>query len=190
MPFVSLKSSVAIIVGLYVISWHRKYKDYVYDVSTGVLEKIKDIKELKIKTKNDMMYQDIYNCKRQNTKKRYTIHYVKPTAQMLLKKNHFLKGGPTCRRQVVNPRHQTPQSVWWHDILDCIIKALDCTYTCEYWQVMQYYMGSVILKAHVNGLVQDCSNSSALAMESLQSCSKPSMCFTNMHYRYSISRGN
>ena len=28
--------------------------------------------------------------------------------------------------------------------------------------------------AHINGLVQDCSNSSALAMELLQSCAKPS----------------
>ena len=29
-------------------------------------------------------------------KLRYIIHYVK-------------KGGPTCRKQVINPRHQTPQ---------------------------------------------------------------------------------
>ena len=33
------------------------------DASTGVLEKVK------IKPKNDMMYQDIYNCTCQNTKK-------------------------------------------------------------------------------------------------------------------------
>ena len=39
---------------------------------------------------------------------RYIIHYVKPTAQLLFK-IRFQKGGPTCRRQVVNPRHQTPQ---------------------------------------------------------------------------------
>ena len=38
----------------------------------------------------------------------YTIHYVKPTAQLLFK-SRFPKGGPTCRRQVVDPRHQTPQ---------------------------------------------------------------------------------
>ena len=38
------------------------------DVSTGVLEKIKKIWEVKIKPKNDMMYQDIYNCICQNTK--------------------------------------------------------------------------------------------------------------------------
>ena len=41
-------------------------------------------------------------------KLRYIIHYVKPTAQLLFK-IWFPKGGPTCRRQVVNPQHQTPQ---------------------------------------------------------------------------------
>ena len=39
---------------------------------------------------------------------RYIIHYVKPTAQ-LLSKIRFPNGGPTCRGQVVNPQHQTPQ---------------------------------------------------------------------------------
>ena len=39
---------------------------------------------------------------------RFIIHCVKPTAQLLFK-IRFPKGGPTCRRQVVNPRHQTPQ---------------------------------------------------------------------------------
>ena len=39
---------------------------------------------------------------------RVLIHYVKPTAQLLFK-IRFPKGGPTCRRQVVNPQYQTPQ---------------------------------------------------------------------------------
>ena len=61
-------------------------------VSSGVFEKIKNnIKEVKIKPKNDMMYQDIYNSIGRNRKKsvkiqkkwRYTIHYVKHTAQLL-----------------------------------------------------------------------------------------------------------
>ena len=38
------------------------------DVSTGVLEKMNNILEVKIKPKNDMMYQNIYNCICQNTK--------------------------------------------------------------------------------------------------------------------------
>ena len=51
----------------------------------------------KDKAKNDMMYQDIYKCICQNTKKRrYTLHYVKPTAQLLFK-NRFPKGGPRSR---------------------------------------------------------------------------------------------
>ena len=32
-----------------------------------------------------MMYQDIYNCICQNTKKIYTIQYVKPTTQLVFK---------------------------------------------------------------------------------------------------------
>ena len=53
------------------------------DASTGVLEKIKNIQDVKIKPKNDMMNNDICNCICQNRKKkwRYTIQYVKPMAQ-------------------------------------------------------------------------------------------------------------
>ena len=39
---------------------------------------------------------------------RYIIHYVKPTAKLLFE-IRFPNSGPTCRRQVVNPRHKTPQ---------------------------------------------------------------------------------
>ena len=53
-----------------------------------------------------MMYQDMYNCICQNTKKwRYTIHYVKPTAQLLFKID-FQK---VDQHAVVNPRYQTSQ---------------------------------------------------------------------------------
>ena len=41
-------------------------------------------------------------------KLRFIIHFVKPTAQLLFR-IRFPKGGPTCKRQVVNPRHQTSQ---------------------------------------------------------------------------------
>ena len=41
-------------------------------------------------------------------KKRFIIHYVKPTAQLLFK-IRFPKGGPTWRREAVNPQHQMPQ---------------------------------------------------------------------------------
>ena len=39
-----------------------------------------------VKPKNDLMFQDIYNCICQNTKKiRFSTHYVKPTDQLLFK---------------------------------------------------------------------------------------------------------
>ena len=58
-----------------------------------------------------MMYQDIYTCICQNTKKMkiyYPVCQTYSPAQLVFK-NRFPKGGPTCRRQVVNPRHQTSQ---------------------------------------------------------------------------------
>ena len=49
----------------------------------------------KVKQKNDLMYQDIYNCICQNKQKiRYIIQHVKPTAQLLFK-IRFPKGAPT-----------------------------------------------------------------------------------------------
>ena len=60
------------------------------DVSTGLLEKIKNIQEVKIKQKHDMMYQDIYNCICQNTRKwRYTIQYVLYNILMYVCKHLF-----------------------------------------------------------------------------------------------------
>ena len=40
----------------------------------------------------------------------FSIHYVKSTAQLLFK-IRFPKGGPTCRSQVVNQRHNTVKHV-------------------------------------------------------------------------------
>ena len=47
----------------------RKYKDYVYRkmLVQEYLKKLRIFK--KVKPKNDLMYQDIYNCICQNTKK-------------------------------------------------------------------------------------------------------------------------
>ena len=41
--------------------------------------------------------------------------------------------------------------------------------------------------AYINGLVQDCSNSSALAMELLQSCNEPLICCTRLQYLKSVN---
>ena len=37
--------------------------------------------------------------------------------------------------------------------------------------------GTLVVHIHIDGWVQDCSNSNALAMELLQSCTKPSICY-------------
>ena len=42
--------------------------------------------------------------------------------------------------------------------------------------LLQVAVSEVLGHAHFDGLVQDCSNSSALTMELLQSCTKPSIC--------------
>ena len=49
-------------------------------------------------------------------------------------------------------------------------------YGCHFWVQCLIYSTYFLLCCYVNGLVQDCSNSSALAMESQQYCTKPSMC--------------
>ena len=36
-------------------------------------------------------------------------------------------------------------------------------------------MTSIMMETHIDGLAQDCNNSSVLAMELLQSCAKPSL---------------
>ena len=81
------------------------------NVSTGVLEKNK--KHYLRSKDNAEKWYDVsrhiqLHMSKYKRKWRYTIHYVKPTAQLLFK-SQFAKGGSTCRRQVVNPRNQTPQ---------------------------------------------------------------------------------
>ena len=44
------------------------------------------------------------------------------------------------------------------------------------YQAIIYASSLVIFKVYINGLTQDCSNSSALAMELLQCCIKPLIC--------------
>ena len=48
----------------------------------------------------------------------------------------------------------------------------------------------VSLYQYIDGLVQDCSNSSALALELLQSCTKPSTCIQFNHCGTRFSSGN
>ena len=67
------------------------------DVSTWVLEKIKNIYEVKIKPKNYMMYQDIYNCICQNTIKMnvcYPLWIYYPMMDSIL--THIYVTWPQC----------------------------------------------------------------------------------------------
>ena len=67
--FISPKTDIIIdLITIGSISIESTKTTSMEDISTGVLEIIKNIKEVKIKPKNDMMYQDIYNCICQNTK--------------------------------------------------------------------------------------------------------------------------
>ena len=43
------------------------------------------------------------------------------------------------------------------------------------WLSLTAFLGTVGIKAHIDGLVQDCSNSIANSLELLQSCTKPSI---------------
>ena len=43
------------------------------------------------------------------------------------------------------------------------------------------------LPHHIDGLAQDCSNSSAIALELLQSCAKPSTCTYGLHGTYRLA---
>ena len=99
------------------------------DVSTRVLGKIKNIK--KVKPKNDLMYQDIYNCICQNTQKkiRFIIHYVKPTAQLLFK-IRFPKGGHWFYTTYVKSGPVCPGSLGidWNAIWVMIKKRIEATW--------------------------------------------------------------
>ena len=80
-------------------------------VSTGLLAKNKE-HYLRSKDKAEKAYDVSRHIRlhmsKYKKKWRFTIHYVKPTAQQLFK-SQFSKSASTYRRQVVNPRHQTLQ---------------------------------------------------------------------------------
>ena len=60
-----------------------------------------------------------------------------------------------------------------------------------YSVLQQSWSGDVLVSSyqsihHIDGLVQDCSNSSALAMELLQSCTKPSICDKTVNFTVDV----
>ena len=65
---------------------------------------------------------------------RYIIHYVKPTAQLLFKIG-FPKGGPTCRRQVVNP---LPRNTILQNVMGCSFANTEWHFGCIYIYIYIY----------------------------------------------------
>ena len=77
-------------------------------VSTGVLDKKEHYLRSKDKAEKIIWCIKTYAMPYVIIQKwRFTIDYVKPTAQLLFE-SRFPKSVQTYRRQLVNPRHQTP----------------------------------------------------------------------------------
>ena len=79
-------------------------------VSAGLLDENKE-HYLKSNDKAEKSYDVLRHVHLEMSKYKkgkFTIHYVKPIAQLLVK-SRFPKRGQTNRRQKVNPGHQTPQ---------------------------------------------------------------------------------
>ena len=81
------------------------------------------------------------------------------------------------------------QSVWWEQLYVYVYIYISAhiwnlMFVPEAIKILIFVYGTEIsftsvpigyIKRYINGLVQDCSNSSALAMELLPSCTKPSI---------------
>ena len=92
-----------------------------------------------------------------------------------------------AERDMSKIRHQLSMNSW---IFYFSRKQNEKLYgMCLFWELKQKYYTNM----HIDGLVQDCSNSSALAIELLQSCTKPSIylilvCnvyFLTLNFKYS-----
>ena len=73
--------------------------------------------------------------------------------------------------------------VWKHHSLYYHYDALiiEITYIMNYITISNNVLTLYFHVPFIDGLVQDCSNSSALAMELLQSCTKPTICGFSNH---------
>ena len=83
---------------------------------------------------------------------------------------------------------------WWEDVP---LDKISCKFLCQrfssllYPVLQQSWSGDVLVSSyqsihHIDGLVQDCSNFSALAMELLQSCTKPSICDNTVNFTVDV----
>ena len=79
----------------------------------------------------------------------------------------------------------------YYVVLDCVITAPSCvSQLCgpkKQWLLPWYSSVSIfssLCPGYIDGLVQNCHNSSALAMELLQSCTKSSICLYHSWCKY------
>ena len=109
-----------------------------------------------------------------------------------MKKKTLLKSTcPTCSFTCPGP---SGSEKWWALAVLVDDKAFLVNTICNEDELCLWWVQSLIyvkpaslqccVQYHVDGLVQDCSNSSVLTMELLQSCTKPSMLYCYIRRRY------
>ena len=87
---------------------------------------------------------------------------------------HVEKGISNCRTPQKNVLVQGLYSLRRHCLIGISIPIMNLRQSSDR---LRFIMGILIpVRQHHDGLVQDCSNSSALAMELLESCTKPLIC--------------
>ena len=108
---------------------------------------------------------------------------------MLVKGSRKVRG--QSQYQALNCRNISPTTlvtfIWPYLITG--IPWIKSRTTTQRWQSIKLsVMQLIIIHPHIDGLAQDYSNSSALAMELLQSCTKPSILFMVFFNLYSNDR--
>ena len=101
------------------------------------------------------------------------------------------KSFSTSRVAAWNERHEIPSVFHWHEMPSISIDMKYHQFPLT-WNTISFHwheIPSVSSEIKIDGLVQDCSNSSALAMELLQSCTKPLKC-GHMDFMVSQTNGN
>ena len=95
---------------------------------------------------------------------------------------HMLITGPslcyhgTCRQPTMD--NHKDHKLKYTNTKNCWLYSYFSSMEKEAFQWKRKLFELVTLNYYMDGLVQDCSNFSALAMELLQSCTKPSICYS------------
>ena len=79
----------------------------------------------------------------------------------------------------LNKNNRISNTIWLQNVLYGLIGNMSAL---VYRQAISEPMTTQFIDAYIDGLVQDCANSSVVAMRLLQSCTKPSICVTWPHW--------